>query len=70
MSYLTTATMALGVLLATIAGVACYFGSGVFLEHLAWLPQADLLFARPEAALGAGGMLILLSLLTQPTPAD
>lgn len=70
MSYLTTATMALGVILSSVAGVACYLGPGNLLGHLGWLPQADLLFSHPGAALGAGATMIIASLLCQPTPAD
>lgn len=67
MAYITTATLALGVLLCVVAGLLCHIESGSIDQHLSWLPHVGLLLSHPQAALGAGAVLIVLSLVCQPT---
>lgn len=67
MSYLMMTVLALGVVLCTAAGFVWHLGPGSFGSHLDRLPQAELLLSHPAAALGVGFVMIVLSLVLQPT---
>ena len=67
MGYMTTTVLAFGIILSSVAGLLCYLGVGSVAEHLGWLPQSDILFAHPRAALGAGGFMTFVGVFCQST---
>ena len=70
MAYVTTATLAVGVVLSIFSGLVCYAGAGALYSHLFWVPQADLVFANPQTAFGVGIMAIVASFLCRPSGFD
>jgi hypothetical protein len=70
MTYLTTTALAFGVMLSAVAGLLCTMGVECVSAQLDWLPHADLLLSHPQMALGAGAILIVVSLLCQPVNVD
>ncbi len=66
MTFFTMTTTAFGVLLCAVAGLVCGLGSGCLGQHLQWLPQANLLLSNPQAAFGAGSLMILVGVILRP----
>lgn len=70
MAYVTTATLAVGVVLSIFSGLVCYAGAGALYSHLLWVPQSDLVFANPQMAFGVGITAVVASLLCHPSRLD
>jgi hypothetical protein len=67
MTFFTMTTTAFGFLLCAVAGLVCGLGSGGLGQHLEWLPHANLLLSNPQAAFGAGVLMILVGLVLRPS---
>jgi hypothetical protein len=67
MALFTMTIMLLGVLLSMVSGLVCYVGAATVWDSLDWLPQSNLILANPEVALTIGAILIVTSIICQPS---
>ncbi len=67
MSFFTTTSMAMGVVLSALSGLVCYLGSSSLVGHLDWLPHSNLVLTHPGAFLGAGASMVVVGLLCHPS---
>lgn len=66
MPYLTTTTMAFGVVLSAVASMLCWLDCDNPQAYLHQLPWSSQLFSQPGMALGAGALLIIIGFLCCP----
>lgn len=67
MSYVTLMMTAVGVMISSVAGLICYLGQLPGDLTMDWLPFGAELLAHPEASLGLGAVIIVTSILCQPS---
>ncbi len=70
MALLTLLTMATGVVLSAVAGMACYMDTANVVDYVGWMPGSELVLAHPAASLSAGGLLMVMVSLWQPSRVD
>ena len=67
MAIFTNAALVMGLILSSIAGLACYVGTATLWGQLDFIPCSNLLLANPAGSLGTGLFLLLVGLFCQPT---
>jgi hypothetical protein len=67
MAIFTNAALVSGLVLSSIAGLACYMGTSSLWGQLDWMPCSNLLLTHPAGSLGSGLFLLLVGLFCQPT---
>ena len=70
MGFFSMATLAVGVILSSIAGLVCYMGSAQLSGHLSGLPGSDLILSHPAVALAIGGLVTVISAFGHPSLVD